>query len=44
MSELLDAIIDQAPAPDPGEDIALLALRIPATSQHRTTQATTAQQ
>ncbi|QTA36998.1 GAF domain-containing protein (plasmid) [Streptomyces sp. CA-256286] len=44
LSELLDVIIDQVPAPDPGDDIALLALRIPATSQHRTTQATNAQQ
>ncbi|RDG37110.1 GAF domain-containing SpoIIE family protein phosphatase [Streptomyces corynorhini] len=29
LSELLASIVDQVPSPDPGDDIALLALRIP---------------
>ncbi len=31
LPELLDAIMDEVPAPDTGDDIALLAVRIPAT-------------
>ncbi|MFJ5890282.1 GAF domain-containing SpoIIE family protein phosphatase [Streptomyces californicus] len=41
LPELLDAIMDQVPAPDPGDDIALLAVRIPATTSPRTIQAST---
>ncbi|MFI5904552.1 GAF domain-containing SpoIIE family protein phosphatase [Streptomyces cyaneofuscatus] len=39
LPELLNTIMDQVPAPDPGDDIALLALRIPATQPPRTIQA-----
>ncbi|MFD3415075.1 SpoIIE family protein phosphatase [Streptomyces cyaneofuscatus] len=39
LPELLNTIMEQVPAPDPGDDIALLALRIPATQPPRTIQA-----
>ncbi|MFI5721484.1 GAF domain-containing SpoIIE family protein phosphatase [Streptomyces cyaneofuscatus] len=39
LAELLDTIIDQVSAPDPSDDIALLALRIPATRPVRPSQA-----
>ncbi|MEU8102029.1 SpoIIE family protein phosphatase [Streptomyces rubiginosohelvolus] len=42
LAELLDVIMNQVPAPEPGDDIALLALRIPATQPPRTAQAAAA--